>query len=603
EAEAVRLADLAGPGGTVELWAFESAPRRRAAEAKLAALKVTGRVRPAWKASREALAEVLGPGWGPGDRAQVICPAAFGHAARFRRELYPLPPGVSARILGPEAEGLVELRVEMLRRRRRASTAVIHSPVRRRRLPGGGGDGGGGGGGGGEVLSACGWRRWKRAGAEAWEVSEPWETPAEASLFAALEAVAECGAEGQGPYFGALALRLEGDWDEIDRDGWGRGLGEAFHEEIYFGALEALAEATGGVPGDRRLTPGKIVPEVARARTAQLRMRATELETAEASGPRLRSERLKPRDRGGVRREALEPEGWDRPPGAERVSQALARLGGAALPHARSVEGRKVEGRALPGLGEAVAVTGGQHGNEPTGVVGALRAARRLAAARIPCGVAPLENPDGWALYERLRGESGDWMHHAARYGALGADIAWVEGGEAAMRARLAEATGARLQISLHGYPAHEWTRPFTGYLPRGFEDWSLPRGAFLILRCRKEVEAEALAALEGAAAALNADAQLRALNRRQLARFRAAAPEAPLERIGDVPVIVQVGAETGPFDAVLITEMPDETVRGAPFRLMARAQAEAALGAATAWRAARPADGAPADAAAARRA
>ncbi|MEM6745045.1 MAG: hypothetical protein AAF676_15130, partial [Pseudomonadota bacterium] len=92
EAEAVRLADLAGPGGTVELWAFESAPRRRAAEAKLAALKVTGRVRPAWKASREALAEALGPGWGPGDRAQVICPAAFGCSARFRRQRIKLPP-------------------------------------------------------------------------------------------------------------------------------------------------------------------------------------------------------------------------------------------------------------------------------------------------------------------------------------------------------------------------------------------------------------------------------------------------------------------------------------------------------------------------------
>jgi hypothetical protein len=40
-----------------------------------------------------------------------------------------------------------------------------------------------------------------------------------------------------------------------------------------------------------------------------------------------------------------------------------------------SFQGRTIEGRIFPGTGRGVVITGRQHGNETTGVVGALRAA------------------------------------------------------------------------------------------------------------------------------------------------------------------------------------------------------------------------------------
>ncbi|MEO1687079.1 MAG: hypothetical protein AAFU61_04150, partial [Pseudomonadota bacterium] len=136
EAEAERVAELAGPGGRVEIWAFEPQARRLAAEALLREAGVVGRVRPAWKAAREMLVEALGPAWGPGDSAQITAPAAPGpHPGRFLRELYPLPPGVRARV-GPvegaaalRRGGLARFEASILRRRRRASTAEALSPV------------------------------------------------------------------------------------------------------------------------------------------------------------------------------------------------------------------------------------------------------------------------------------------------------------------------------------------------------------------------------------------------------------------------------------------------------------------------------------------
>ena len=51
---------------------------------------------------------------------------------------------------------------------------------------------------------------------------------------------------------------------------------------------------------------------------------------------------------------------------------------------------------------------------------------------------------------------------------------------EIGARNQALELSGAQLHLNLHGYPAHEWTRPFTGYLPRGFELWTIPKGFFL---------------------------------------------------------------------------------------------------------------------------
>src|SRR3546814_15204122 len=91
-------------------------------------------------------------------------------------------------------------------------------------------------------------------------------------------------------------------------------------------------------------------------------------------------------------------------------------------------------------------------------------------------------------------------MHHAARYTALGDDLEYREHApwfERAARNHAFEISNAQLHLNLHGYPAHEWTRPCSGYLPRGFEMWSLPKGFFLIIRYRESWRATALALLD----------------------------------------------------------------------------------------------------------
>ena len=73
-------------------------------------------------------------------------------------------------------------------------------------------------------------------------------------------------------------------------------------------------------------------------------------------------------------------------------------------------------------------------------------------------------------------------MHHAARTppsATISIRVRRQRLFEVKARREAAALSGARLHVNLHGYPAHEWTRPFTGYLPRGFESWSLPRGFF----------------------------------------------------------------------------------------------------------------------------
>ena len=77
-------------------------------------------------------------------------------------------------------------------------------------------------------------------------------------------------------------------------------------------------------------------------------------------------------------------------------------------------------------------------------------------------------------------------MLHASRYSALGDDIAYRERApffERDGRHQAHAISGAQLHINLHGYPAHEWTRPLSGYLPRHFELWTIPKGFFLVLR------------------------------------------------------------------------------------------------------------------------
>ena len=143
--------------------------------------------------------------------------------------------------------------------------------------------------------------------------------------------------------------------------------------------------------------------------------------------------------------------------------------------------------------------------------------------------------------------------------------------------------TGAQLHLSLHGYPAHEWTRPFTGYLPRGFELWSVPKGFFLILRYRsgwKEIAEQLLGELT---TALSTMPGLVDFNARQLSSYEAHAGKLPFEVRHGIACMVSQNDRQTP-GVVLVTEFPDETIAGEAFVFAHEVQTHTVRTAVTIW-------------------
>ena len=102
------------------------------------------------------------------------------------------------------------------------------------------------------------------------------------------------------------------------------------------------------------------------------------------------------------------------------IAQALDALEGQRF-RALSREGRPVHGVYRSGPGPAVLISGGQHANETSGVVGALRAAHVLQQrGDAHFAVIASENPDGYALHQTLCQTHPRHMHHAARYKRAG---------------------------------------------------------------------------------------------------------------------------------------------------------------------------------------
>jgi hypothetical protein len=128
------------------------------------------------------------------------------------------------------------------------------------------------------------------------------------------------------------------------------------------------------------------------------------------------------------------------------------------------------------------------------------------------------------------------------------------------------EMSGAKLHVNLHGYPAHEWTRPFTGYLPRGFELWSIPKGFFLVMRHNPSWAHQARALVEGVTKRLAAVPGLPEFNRRQIDICSIHSGGTPYEIINDVPCLLTED-ERYPTPLTLITEFPDETIYGDAYR------------------------------------
>jgi hypothetical protein len=543
----------ASPVARLEAWVFEDHAARRDAEQRLQAAGIHARIRSAYKPLLHFFLEE----YPPEGEVQIQLPTQ-DQPSRWRLEAYPLAGLYPAhRFAFAPGDAALAYTVRM---EGRSHTVFAPNRARPDHL-------------GGTTLSPSGWLRSYDAAGTMLE-DAPLETEHEALFAAGMAAILAHPWPETPPYFTTLAIdaAMPGIEHALPYHDEVLSTREAMHEDFYFSILEALKHRAGRAHADRTLQPGQIVPDI-RAFDGPARLRIT----------------LSDQPPG----EYLLPgpatlEDADRPLAPSQIDAELARLGGAPILF-RSVQGRAIPGRIIDGPAPAVVITAAQHANETSGVIGALRAAHRMAADGLGTfAVIPCDNPDGYALHHRLRAANPRHMHHAARYTALGDDLESRDAPpyyERQARLDAIAQTGARLHINLHGYPAHEWTRPFSGYLPRGFELWSIPKGFFLIFRHAAGLAAQTEAFAQALAAELATDPALRALNESQLATWQAHAGEIAFAVHSAIPCMISESVRPGPA-LQLITEYPDETIYGPAFQLAHTTQMRATLAATRLFRA-----------------
>lgn len=549
----------------LQAWVFEGQAARREAERALAALGIAADIRSAYKPILHAFLEGFGLDGAAyreqgetGDALlQIRLPAAL--AQRLRMEAYPL-----AGLLRNTALSFVEdasLPPDEVRLRWGGQDLTpIFVPLQS----------------GSAGASATAWLR-------AWAAEDLiCDGPllgddyqgAAAAVFAAVAAhdwgVSE-------PFFDRLLIDIEigGIEERLDFGDELMSTREALHEELYFGLLEFFQQRAGRPEGDRLLRPGQIVPMILTGEAEQTRVRVhlaphpvLALAPPQADAALLQglAERAAP----------LSPEqAWGALEALAQQSAEVERFG------VQSVQGRPVPGLYRRGRRPGVVISAGQHANECSGVVGALRGAAQLLQqdSHAHLALLPLENPDGAVLHQALCQQQPQHMHHAARFTALGDDLEVRQAPaplfEKAARLEAIARCDAGLHLSLHGYPAHEWTRPLSGYLPPGYASWAIPRGFFLIMRHHPGRDPWPF--MQALTAGLAQDARLVDFNDRQYRLWQAHWGELPMTVLNGVGCVVAEDSRSSvPF--TLISEYPDETVYGPAFQLAQQTQTRAVV-------------------------
>lgn len=549
----------AEPGQSFEAWSFDDAKSRREAENRLKKKGVSARIRSAYKPLLFTFLEEIN--LDGVDTIEVRYPVhANAPANRFRLEAYPLAALVGDATIDFVARKDDAFHYEVtLSRNGKKETLKILAPNRVHTDIVGETN-----------VSPTGWFR--LAGDA---VGERLETDYERLFESAIHAVANHGWGDEEPYFEELNIRVAHPAEDLPLSLGDEvvSLREALHEDFYFSLLEFFQKKSGRPLGDRGLKPGQIVPEIVKSEgEVSVCIEARTLTTAFLDG----------------REQQIDTA--SEPVAAGQLANLLEEIGGEAF-EARSRSGRILAARYVTGSDAAVMISGGQHPNETTGIVGAIRAARKLADRKgAHFTISPLENPDGYALHQRLRVDNPRHMHHAARYTALGDDLEYRTPensgshlNEKAIRFRAQEMSGASLHVNLHGYPSHEWTRPLSGYVPRNFAMWTLPKGFFLIIRHHADWERQAEALLDRVTRHLGAIPGLLDYNNRQIALYEIHAGETGFRIINGFPCLSSVDdRHTVPM--TLITEYPDETIYGNDFITGHTAQMETVLSAYDAW-------------------
>lgn len=555
-----RLVADAKAGQTIEVWTFDDRQSRLEIERKLSELGVHARIRSAYKPLVNAFLEEIDL---QGVEAIEIRYPVHPNAPdnRFRLEAYPLAALVGDRKIDFVARSDSEFHYDVLLKSAATGEHIVKVLAPNRVHVDAAGE---------TNLSPTGWLI-AESGAAGARLPTDYET-----LFEdAIAAVTRYDWGATEPYFGELNIHvtLPAADEALPIGDEVMSLREALHEDFYFSLLEFFQKKSGRPLGDRGLKPGQIVPEIVQSTgDISVRIETRPVSAGFSDGP------LQPIDTA------------EEPLAAEQIEAELNKIGGEPF-EAATRSGRTVNARYIKGSDVAVMISGGQHANETTGGLGGLRAARRLASLNgAHFTISPLENPDGYALHQRLRKHSPRHMYHAARYTALGDDLEYRTEENAGaylcekkIRFQAETLSGAQLHVNLHGYPAHEWTRPLSGYVPRNFAMWTLPKGFFLIARYHSGWEAQAEQLLDKVTKHLGTIPGLLDYNDRQIALYEIHAGETGFRIINGFPCLADVdNRHTVPM--TLITEYPDETIYGEAFVAGHTAQMETVLSAYSAW-------------------
>lgn len=200
----------------------------------------------------------------------------------------------------------------------------------------------------------------------------------------------------------------------------------------------------------------------------------------------------------------------------------------------------------------------------------------------------PLENVDGVATFESLYQKDCADMLHAARYNALGAEFyaqyfkhppAFPE---ALAKQRLWQRWLPELMADLHGVPSHEWCQPYSGYLPKGFEEFWIPRAFVYVHLPFLEnpdhfLHPKALALAEKMRTTIAADPDIVAANEKITAMYRKYAripepdifPDADSTELTALPLLGRARHDNFAVQypditcSEVIVEVPDEVAHG----------------------------------------
>jgi hypothetical protein len=541
--------DYAKAGTSLEAWVFEDEAARRAAEARLAAMGVHARIRSAYKPLLHFFLEEIELSGLSG--VTIFMPShPLAVENRFRLEAYPLA-GLLKDVALTFQPGKEELHYVVIAEHgnRRTEHRVFAPNQDRKNVLGE------------HALAPCGWI--KVAGQPP---GKPLRTEYETVFDAVMDAVAGFGWGKTEPFFETLEIAVEtaGIEHRLPYGDECVSTREALHEDLYFSILEFFKNRSGLSAEDRGLQVGQIVPDI-RAGTG-----ATTVRVALRAGDH------------STWTDIHQPlEAATRPLAPAQIAQEVEALGGTRFDLV-SGQGRPVLATHIPGRGPGLLVSGGQHANETSGVVGALRAAAKLKEQGTGFALIPQENPDGYALHGMLRRHNARHMHHAARFTALGDDLAFREqkpAGELAARLEAFRRTNAILHMNLHGYPAHEWTRPHSGYVPPRSALWMIPKGFFLIMRHHPGRQEQAERFIRKLAARVARVPGLKEFNQVHLRSFAAHAGDVPHEVNDSIPCVIGESRFVPPF--TVVAEYPDETIYGDAFQFAHTVQMATVLAAA----------------------